>query len=325
MNQINRIEKSISVSFIIPALNVEVYLPRCLDAIKREIENVDFSEVIVVDNGSADKTTLIAKEYGAVVYILPCKTVAALRNEGARQAKGSLLAFVDADCVVQNGWLENALKHFHNPEVGAVGAATIIEDAGTWVSRYWFLQRKTGESVSHVKWLATENLIMRKDVFEKAGGFNEKLVTCEDVDLGYRISNSYLIISDSNIKSIHLGEAKTIKGFYKKERWRGKGNIMGMFSHGIVRDEVPSLMLPLYYLIAFLMLPFSVLLSLIDISLMPAIVSVALIILPPLLLSFRTAIRHSSLKTITPLFVLYLTYALARTVAILPERKRIKI
>jgi len=311
----------IRVSFIVPTLNEEKYLPLCLEAIKKQkISNGEF-EIIVIDNGSTDNTIEIAKKYGAKIFKAPGKTVAALRNIGAAEANGAYLAYVDADCIISDNWIENALEHFVNPKVAAVGSPTKIQNKdSTWIQRHWFLQRKDKPTVRHVTWLPTENLIVRKSAFENVKGFNENLITCEDADLCYRLNKNYLIISDPAVESIHLGEARDLKHFYRKEKWRGKGNIQGLFSHGLVWDELPSLLFPLYYLIAFILLPVSALWSFVIQSIIPLLILILLIIVPITLLSLRIVLRTNRYMAFFPMFILYFVYALARTVAILPEK-----
>jgi len=107
------------------------------------------------------------------------------------------------------------------------------------------------------QWMASGNMIVRKDVFFEVGGFDEDLITCEDVDLGYRISRKYKIIHDKSIDAVHLREAKTLRQFMKKEFWRGKNNYIGVLKHGIVIPEIPSLIIPIIFIIACLMLVIS--------------------------------------------------------------------
>ena len=316
--------EKIRVSFIIPTLNVEEYLPQCLEAIKKQkISNEEF-EVIVVDNGSTDRTVEIAESYAAEVYIAPEKTVAALRNIGAAHARGVFLAHVDADCVIGDHWLQNGLRHFDDSKVAAAGAPTLVEENGSWVERYWFLQRKKGSQLEKVTWLPTENLVIRKSAFDEVGGFDKSLITCEDANLCYKLNRHYTIISDPAIASIHLGEAKTLKDFYRKEKWRGKGNLVGLFSHGIVWHDLPSLLLPIYYLIFFILTPIFAVWSFSVQSILPLAVILALIGGPLALLSLRTVLRHKSYSAFAPLFLLYFVYAIARTVAILPETNNVK-
>jgi hypothetical protein len=91
------------------------------------------------------------------------------------------------------------------------------------------------------------NLFIRTQAFEEAGGFDENLATCEDVDLCYRLARFGRIVSDSDLEVVHHGEAATIREFVRKELWRGRSNLKGAFRHGLSLKEVPSLILPLYF------------------------------------------------------------------------------
>jgi glycosyltransferase involved in cell wall biosynthesis len=319
----NTERNQVIVSFIIPTLNVEEYLPQCLGAIQRQATSEGKLEIIVVDNGSTDKSIQYAQEYGATVYSAPGKTVAAVRNIGAAHSRGLFLAFVDADCVIGDQWLENGLKHFNDPQVSAAGAPTTITENATWVGRYWFLNNQGKRGKKKTAWLPSANMIVRSSAFDEIGGFNEALITCEDSDIGYRLSYKYIIISDPLIVSIHLREPKTVRQFYEKEKWRGQGNFQGLLAHGIVWDDVPSLLFPLYYLLVFLLTPFLVGWSLLSKGMGPAAVSILLILGPIVLLSLQTTIRHRRWKAFFPLCLLYLAYALARARAILPRRNTV--
>ncbi len=304
------------VSFIIPALNVEKTLPLCLKAIFSQTTGTEIFEVVLLDNGSTDHTVEIAKGFGVKVINAPGPTVAALRNLGAKLAQGEVLAYVDADCVIASDWLENALPFFDDPKIGAVGSPTLVPEDATWVQRAWYLQRKGSGEPQEVEWLPTENLLVRREAFEKIGGFDENLITCEDVDFCYRLGKFYKIISVPQIRSVHLGEARTLSHFFRKERWRGKGNLKGVFSHGLKLSELPSLGLPVYYLIGTM----GLLIGLLELFLQGSFwlfgASLLGLITPPILLALRTSIKQKTLKYFFRLVLLYITYALARMFAI---------
>lgn len=95
------------ISVIVPALNEEEYIGDCLWS----IENQDYSkeyEIIVMDNGSEDKTREIAKEYCDKLLVKPDLGLPELRNEGIREAEGEIIAQTDADCLVDKNWLKEA-------------------------------------------------------------------------------------------------------------------------------------------------------------------------------------------------------------------------
>ena len=107
------------VSIIIPALNAENTIKDCLNSIK-QLDYPDLKiEVIVVDNGSDDKTADIAMQFGAKVLYKPDLNVGGLRNAGAKVSSGDILAFTDADCVVEKDWLSQisrSLSQVHSRE-----------------------------------------------------------------------------------------------------------------------------------------------------------------------------------------------------------------
>ncbi|NTU41851.1 MAG: glycosyltransferase [Nitrospirales bacterium] len=313
-------KEKIRTTFVIPTLNMESYLPLCLDAIGKQTVAPDEYEIIVVDNGSTDRTVAIARKYGAFVLDVPGKSIAALRNRGAEKAQGEFIAFIDADCIISSQWLANAIRHFHDPKVAAVGAYTTVPDDATWVESYWSLQNRGVEGVFSTSWLPSANLFVKKIFFMEIGGFNENLETCEDSDFGYRLSNKYSVLSDFALVSVHLRDPKTIGQFYRKEKWRGKGNLRGLFSHGIVWDEMPSMMLPFYYFFAFLAMGVSFVSFAYNRNCWPCFWSLLIMLLPILLLSLRTGIRAKNALALFPLFILYFVYATARTAALFSSK-----
>ena len=92
-----------SISIIIPTLNEEKYIERCLKSLKNQ--SFRNFEIIVSDSYSTDDTVKIAKKYGAKVVLTKKTGPAAGRNEGARKAKGSILVFLDADTFVTKKFL----------------------------------------------------------------------------------------------------------------------------------------------------------------------------------------------------------------------------
>jgi GT2 family glycosyltransferase len=205
-------------------------------------------EVIVVDNGSLDRTREIARARGATVYELQGGNISTLRNFGARKAAGEILVFLDADCTVPHNWFQEAGKYLDRDDIVCFGSQPVIPDNASWVSKTWILVREMSVDVEDVFWLASTNMFIRKKVFLEAGGFNEKLETCEDVDLSYRLSGNGRIVADKHISAIHHREPATVKEFFRKERWRGKSNYSSVKEHGFRFDEMPSLILPLFYL-----------------------------------------------------------------------------
>ena len=113
------------VSFIIPVRNDPMRLSMCLEAIKaNELAGKSY-EIVVCDNGSVDQTPDVARDAGARVLDLPDIKVSELRNRGAQQAHGSILAFIDADNLIVDDWLKCVMETLeHHPKQALRAANT---------------------------------------------------------------------------------------------------------------------------------------------------------------------------------------------------------
>ena len=306
-----------TVSFVIPARDAAATLPACLDAIEAASAGTSGTEILVLDNGSMDDTAALARERRVRVVSAPGRTVAGLRNLGAVLASGDLIAYVDADCVVDVGWLDSALWRFDDPRVAAVGAPTLAPAGSGWVPRLWALHRHRRNVAGPVAWLATENLLIRRTALLEIGGFNERLETCEDVDLCYRLRAHYKLINEPRLRAVHLGEARTLARFFAKEVWRGRGNLRGFLAHPFEPSELPSLLLPLYYLLGGGALMASLGYALWTGQPLVAFLAALVVTGPAIVGALATALSAGAPGDWPRLAVLYLTYAVARAIALL--------
>ncbi len=108
------------VSVVIPALNEEGMIEQCLTSIRRQDVPV---ELILIDNGSIDRTPEIAGRIADKVFIKPGLTLAEMRDFGAREATGEIIVTTDADCIAPTDWISNLIKPFDNPKFVAVGGS----------------------------------------------------------------------------------------------------------------------------------------------------------------------------------------------------------
>ena len=111
-----------TASVIVPAYNSAQTIIGCINALKAQDYGGKF-EIIVVDDGSKDSTTQIAKKSGAKVFSQPNAGPAKARNLGAENAKGEILLFTDADCVPEKNWLQEMLQPFAEKKVSGVQGA----------------------------------------------------------------------------------------------------------------------------------------------------------------------------------------------------------
>ncbi len=213
---------SCRISFIIPVLNGERFLLGCLQHIKSEMKSTD--EILVVDNGSSDSTVAIATGFGGIKLIeSQGTTVSASRNKGAKLASGDLLAFIDCDCRICPGWRDAAIGILNSDtSVAATGSHYDLPEQSTWIERAWLYPRM--KNPTEAEYIVSGNLIVKKYAFEEIGGFDEKLSSDEDTDIGRRLrEKGFKVIQAPQVRSVHLGNAKTLGQFLRKEYWHGTG------------------------------------------------------------------------------------------------------
>lgn len=310
--------KSPLVSFVIPVFNSEKDIARCLRSIQQLRIAPEIYDVVILDNGSTDQTHRIMKELGFDFQVLPKVTVSALRNRGATLARGRYLAFVDSDVELSRNWLQSGLPVFDDATVVASGCFPGVPCNATWVQRTWDLHqrgRHADVNPRPIAWLSSMNLLVRKDVFLAIGGFNEELRTAEDVDLCYRLGQRGTLLCNPAMAAVHWGEARDLKIFWRKEVWRGLGNLRGVFSHGFRWDELPSLGYPLYTACLVVLLTLGIVLDLWYRQFLFVPVMTALLSLPALLLALNTVRLVKQPTAFFQLFVLYFLYGLARAYA----------
>lgn len=207
-------------SVIIPTYNEERFIRRCLDSIRAQRVAPDQVEIVVVDNGSTDQTLTICQEYTDRILSHPELRVGAMRNQGAAKARGQVLAFIDADCIADAGWLAAAEASLAAGSC-VTGDSYDIPSDPHWIERAWFAQEHRGRRATHL--IPAGNMIVPRELFLRLGGFNEQLLTGEDAEFCQRAAQIAPVIADDTLRVVHLGNPKTLKKFITREMWHGMG------------------------------------------------------------------------------------------------------
>jgi len=293
------------ISVIIPAKNEENNIDFCLKGIQKQV--LKPAECIVVDNGSEDRTAEIARVYGAKVIILPNANIGELRNVGAANAKGDVLAFLDADCVPEKDWLLRACELLKDEKIGAVGNTVLLSDSGNWIEKVWYYNVK--QNSGDVRYIGSANLLVKRNVFERIGGFSPELKAGEDRELSWKIQRAGLrTIHDERIHVIHRGYPRSIYEFFKRELWHGKA-IISDFAN-LSRSRIIYILI--FNSLLFITLAVSFLIGKYIIFIM-IIISLLLI---PTLISFIKCNRNRNIRYLLPLSLLYFIYLSARTISL---------
>jgi glycosyltransferase involved in cell wall biosynthesis len=177
------------VSVVIPAFNAAQTLPATLKALQAQVDAPGF-EVIVVDNASTDDTADVARAYGATVLCEPMRGPAAARNCGLRHASGDIIAHLDADTVPSRRWLAELCAPFASEEV-LVAGNTVCYPPQTAAERYVQAVGLHSAERAIVRdefpFVPSLNMAVRRDAALSVGGWNQRLLTGEDVDFSHRL------------------------------------------------------------------------------------------------------------------------------------------
>lgn len=230
-----------SVSFVVPVRNDAARLGVCLASIVSNTTPGMDVEIVVVDNGSTDSSRDVARRLGAVVVEIGEGRVSSLRNRGAAIARGDILAFIDADNEIVDGWLSAARDNLETPGVAATGALYTAPLDGTWVQRAYGVLRGLSRKRQDTDWLGSGNLAVTRRAFETVSGFDASLEACEDVDFCLRLNAAGLrLLADPRMGSTHHGDPRTLTALFVGELWRGRDNLKVTFRRPVVWSGVPS-------------------------------------------------------------------------------------
>ena len=319
-----------SISIIIPAYNEGNYIPRCLESIKSlKDQNLDI-EIIVVDNGSTDNTVEISESYGAKVLIKKEGCISSLRNYGAEASKGTIVAFLDADCILPEDWLQKTLVYLREMKNIVLGFRLVVPEDSNWVSKCWDLLFVDRYLKTEVDWVPSGNMVMSRDTFVAVEGFNEELETNEDYDFCFRArTKGVKIISSSDTSVVHLRPPKNLAGIFRKELWHGK-EVFKVFFQDLFenrnvnffeRKNIKVVAYALFYMVCILFSLLVLIVSILTKATFPVIVGLLLGVLFPIMLSFMLAIRYVHSKRMYGLLpgmtVLLTVYGFSRALGLL--------
>ena len=187
------------VSIIVPVYNDAERLNYLLDSLVKQ--SYSMYEIIIVDNGSTDKTPktieTFTKQYSSCIQALVesrIKSSYAARNKGITVSRGHILAFIDSDCIADPFWLEAGVNTLKN--TGASCAGGMIEfffrDKKPNLYEYYDSSRKLNQEayVNEHGFAATANFFARRDLFKRYGYFNDALISGGDYEFGTRVTRN---------------------------------------------------------------------------------------------------------------------------------------
>lgn len=184
------------VSIVIPVYNRESEIGDCLTACLALHYPAEKLEIIVVDDGSTDKTREVVRKYPVKLLALERNQgQSAARNRGVAAATGEIIAFLDSDCLAEPQWLQELLPYFQDPQVALVGGYVASYYQSTAFDRYEDAcsplnmgeHPAFGLTPTDDFYVPTCNLLVRRESYQAVGGLREDLRVGEDVDFCWRL------------------------------------------------------------------------------------------------------------------------------------------
>lgn len=206
------------LSIIIPAYNEAAYLEKTLASLSHakaflEREANSQTEIIVVDNESADATADVARTCGAAVAFEKQHNVAKVRNSGARASHGDVIVFVDADTVVPDNLLARLAETMSDPSCLGGAVDTDYRPQKPTVRMYLQFWRIIGKLLGMAQGAAQ---FCRRDSFIALNGYDETLFMGEDVDFYWRLKKFAM---GQNARVVFIEDMSVLPSMRRFDKW----------------------------------------------------------------------------------------------------------
>lgn len=188
------------LAFVIPAYNEEALIGACIESVLREVARSGVSaEIVVVNNNSADRTGEIARTYSGVTVVdETSKGLVHARRAGFEATTAELVANIDADTEVPEGWIDTVMTTFaRQPELVGLSGPYVYHDLSLWnrvlvrlfyyISYLFYLLNRFVLKVGSM--IQGGNFVIRRSAWLKAGGYDTRISFYgEDTDIAVRLS-----------------------------------------------------------------------------------------------------------------------------------------
>jgi glycosyltransferase involved in cell wall biosynthesis len=225
---------SMRSAVVVPVLNGATTIRPCIHSLLAQRMRGPAPDIAIVDNGSTDATAAIVREYPVRLLCEPKPGPAAARNAGIRGTpQAEVVALTDADCTPVADWLQLLLDAYgDDASVGGAGGAIIghAVDPGSAVERLSErfqslvnFESGDGEFLPH---LYTANASYRRAALEAVEGFNDLLVTSDDVDVSWRVQLAGYKLRYVHEASVLHRHRTTVEGLRRQFRQYGYGEVL---------------------------------------------------------------------------------------------------
>ncbi len=239
----------ITMSVIIPVRNMAGTIGRQFDALSRQSYRGEW-EVLVCDNGSTDGIQAVCREWSnrlpelRLIDASHRRGASAARNMGAVEARGTMLAFCDADDVVCDRWLEAVFAAAQNHDF--ISGPHDILSLNPFLQRGWQTDDRLPVAMGFKPFAIGANLAVSKEAFDAVGGFCEGLQVGEDIDLSWRLQLAGYPLHYDPSMVVAKRLARTPGAMWRQSAEWGRGEIVLYMRFRQYGVERPYGIIPIY-------------------------------------------------------------------------------
>ena len=232
------------VSIVIPCFNEERFIGQVIERLASQYDDEHF-EIVVVDGGSTDGTRAVVADYAArhprvSVRLVdnPARHIPVALNLGIASARGEIIARMDAHSLPSENYVRRCVELLQTGEGEVVGmpwqiqagadtataravALAVAHPFGIGDAQYRLAQTGAPRAVDTVPFG-----VFRKSLWQKLGGFNEKLLANEDYDFNYRVRLSGgRVVLDTLAHSVYFARATfddLVRQYFRYGRWKAQ-------------------------------------------------------------------------------------------------------
>lgn len=225
---------ALRISVVVCAYNAEPTIEPCLESLRR-LDYPDF-EVIIVDDGSRDRTGRIADAVAAAdrrfrVIHQPNRGLGIARNVGLHAATGEIVAYTDADCIADAGWLAHLARLFVSTDAAAVGGPNIAEVGTSRVAACiaaapgWPTHVLVDDDVAeHIPGC---NMAFRREALLEIGGFDPVYTAAgDDVDVCWRLEERGRSIRFAGSAFVWHVARRSVRAYLRQQRGYGRAEAL---------------------------------------------------------------------------------------------------
>lgn len=218
------------VSIVITVRNEAPHLPDLFDSLLRQEPPF---EIVLVDAHSRDGTRAVVSRYvrehpGLIRFFEHSGSRGIGRNEGVRQSRANVIAFIDGDCIADSDWLPRLRKGVSESLVAAGRTVVVGRAAFANLERVELYQG--GSDVT----FPSCNLAYRRALFLQLGGFDPRFITAEDIDLNLRAVQAGAHILYVPDAMVYHRVRPTLVRFLYQAFWNGYGRKQLTEKHGLL-------------------------------------------------------------------------------------------